>query len=41
MSNEAKTSAIFRKMLIKQGYYDNPDIVVEEQQSDNAKIHKL
>lgn len=41
MSNEAKTSAIFREMLRSAGYYDNNDIVVEEQKSDNPKIDKL
>lgn len=32
---------LFRKQLRKAGYYDNPDIVVEEQQSDNRQIAKL
>ena len=41
MSNEAKTYAIFRKMLRSQGYYDDTDVVVEEQKSDNLKIDKL
>lgn len=41
MANEAKTCAIFRDMLRNKGYYDDEDIVVEEQKSDNAKIDKL
>ena len=41
MANEAKTYAIFRNMLRTKGYYDDKDIVVEEQKSDNAKIDKL
>ncbi|MBE6947694.1 MAG: methyltransferase [Ruminococcaceae bacterium] len=41
MANEAKTYAIFRNMLRSKGYYDDSDIVVEEQKSDNAKIDKL
>lgn len=41
MANEAKTCAIFRDMLRNKGYYDDEDVVVEEQKSDNAKIDKL
>lgn len=41
MANEAKTYAIFRNMLRSKGYYDDKDVVVEEQKSDNAKIDKL
>ncbi len=41
MANETKTYAIFRDMLRIKGYYDDKDIVVEEQKSDNAKIDKL
>ena len=41
MANEAKTYAIFRDMLRSKGYYDDIDVVVEEQKSDNAKIDKL
>lgn len=41
MGNEAKTCAIFRKMLKNKGYYDDKDIVIEEQKSDNIKIDKL
>ena len=41
MANEAKTCAIFRDMLRNKGYYDNKDIVVEEQKSENPKIDKL
>lgn len=32
---------VFRDMLRKAGYYDTPDICVEEQKSDNKKIQKL
>ena len=32
---------IFRGLLREAGYYDNPDITVEEQKSDNKKIQKL
>ena len=39
--NEAKTCAIFRDMLRSRGYYDDNDIVVEEQKSDNARIDRL
>lgn len=41
MANEAKTCAIFRNMLRGKGYYDNTELVVEEQKSDNIKIDKL
>ena len=41
MANERKTEAIVRKLLDENGYYDSDDIVVEEQSSDNPKIHKL
>lgn len=41
MANEAKTSAIFRDLLRSKGYYDDENIVVEEQKSDNPKIDKL
>lgn len=41
MANETKTYAIFRDMLRIKGYYDDKDIVIEEQKSDNAKIDKL
>lgn len=41
MGNEAKTSAVFRNMLREKGYYDDADIIIEEQKSDNAKIDKL
>ncbi|MBE7045045.1 MAG: methyltransferase [Ruminococcaceae bacterium] len=41
MANEAKTYAIFRDMLRSKGYYNDKDVVVEEQKSDNAKIDKL
>lgn len=41
MANEAKTAAIFRELLRMANYYDDPDVVIEEQKSDNAKIDKL
>lgn len=41
MANEAKTSQLFRKLLKAKGYYDDNDIVVEEQQAENPKINKL
>ena len=41
MSNEAKTSAIFRDLLRNTNYYNDNNIIVEEQKSDNAKIDKL
>jgi hypothetical protein len=41
MGNEAKTENLVRDMLRKQGYFDNPDIVVEEKKSDSPKIDKL
>lgn len=41
MGNEAKTMNLFRAKLRELGYYDNPDIIVEEQKSDNKAIDKL
>lgn len=41
MANEAKTSGIFRSLLRSNHFYDDADIVIEEQKSDNAKINKL
>jgi type I restriction-modification system DNA methylase subunit len=41
MANEAKTSQLFRKLLKEKGYYDDKDIIVEEQQTDNKKLTKL
>lgn len=41
MANEAKTMNIFRGILREKGYYDDKDIIVEEQKSDNKKIQKL
>lgn len=41
MANEAKTMSLFRKLLEHEGYYSDPDIVVEEQKSDNKAIDKL
>ena len=41
MSNESKTLNLFRSKLRDMGYYDNPDIVIEEQKSDSKAIDKL
>lgn len=41
MANEAKTSGLFRNLLKEKGYYDDKDIIVEEQQTDNRKLAKL
>lgn len=41
MANEAKTSQLFRKLLKNKGYYDDKDIIVEEQQTDDKKLAKL
>lgn len=40
MANERKTENIVREMLREKGYYDNDNIIVEEQSSDNPKIDK-
>ena len=41
MANEAKTSQLFRKLLKEKGYYDDKNVIVEEQQTDNKKLAKL
>ncbi len=41
MSNERKTENIVRKYLTNNGYFDNTNIIVEEQKSDFALIDKL
>lgn len=41
MANEAKTENIVRNELRAKGYYDNPNIIVEEKISDIPKINKL
>ena len=41
MPNEAKTMELFRSFLRDQGHYNDENIVIEEQISDNAKIDKL
>jgi type I restriction enzyme M protein len=41
MANERKTENIVRKYLTKKGYFSNKNIIVEEQKSDFALIHKL
>lgn len=40
MANERKTENLVRDMLSAQGYYDNENIIVEEQSSDNPRIDK-
>lgn len=41
MANERNTENLVRKLLAEQGYMDNPNVIVEEQSSDNPKIDKL
>ena len=41
MGNEAKTENLVRNILRKHGYYNDPDIIVEEKKSDNPSIDKL
>ena len=41
MANEHKTETILRKLLKVKGYYDDKDIVIEEQKSDNKKLDRL
>ena len=41
MVNERKTEAVVRSRLGDAGYYTNAEITVEEQKSDNPRIHKL
>ena len=41
MANESKTMNIFRSLLKKRGYYNNPFITIEEQTSDDKKIKRL
>lgn len=41
MFNKRNTEIFVRYMLREQGYYDNLDIIVEEQSSKNIKIDKL
>lgn len=41
MANEAKTSIIFRDLLRTANYYNDGEIIIEEQKSDNVKIDKL
>ncbi len=41
MANERKTENIVRKYLTNNGYFDNTNIIVEEQKSDFALIDKL
>lgn len=41
MANEHKTEALLRKLLKSKGYYDDNDVIVEEQKSANKKLDKL
>ena len=41
MANERKTENIVRKYLTKNGYFENTNIVVEEQKSDFVMVNKL
>ena len=41
MSNERKTEEMVRKILQDKGYYDDINITIETQQSDNYIINKL
>jgi type I restriction enzyme M protein len=41
MSNERKTENIVRKYLARNGYFDDAEVIVEEQKSDFALIDKL
>lgn len=41
MANERKTEALLRKLLKAHGFYDDKDIIVEEQQTANKKLNKL
>ena len=41
MSNERKTEQLTRKIFKNLGYYDDNNIMVEEQISDNPIIQKL
>lgn len=41
MANERKTENIIRKALQKLGYFDNDEIITEEQKSDNSIITNL
>lgn len=41
MSNEAKAAILFRNMLRMAKYYNDDNIIIEEQKSDNIKIDKL
>lgn len=39
--NERITENLVRDKLRELGYYDNSNIIIEEQKSDNPRIHKL
>ena len=41
MANERITESIVRSLLKNKGYYDDDNIVIEEQSSQNPKINKL
>jgi len=41
MPNERKTENLVRKLFLENGYVDNPNVIIEEQKSENPKIDKL
>lgn len=41
MANERNTENLVRNMLRHKGYYDDPNIIIEEQQSKSLRIQKL
>lgn len=41
MANERNTENLVRNMLRDKGYYDDPNIIIEEQQSKSPRIQKL
>lgn len=41
MANERKTESLVRTLLHENGYYNDENVIVEEQSSDNPKVHKL
>ncbi|MCB9991525.1 MAG: hypothetical protein H6867_09120 [Rhodospirillales bacterium] len=41
MANERKTENLVRKLLADNGYKNNDNVIIEEQQSDSPKIDKL
>lgn len=41
MRNERITENIVRSQLREKGYYDDENIIIEEQSSENPRINKL